>query len=103
MILAGGTRYTADVTAQGCLLRRQMEDTPNGPVAKTPVEGVVVRAADGAAITWTTGIEAKTEVRLLIGPVVTVWLGPQVGKDGKVVQPGGWGPSIVRLGPSKER
>lgn len=103
LILANGTRYTADVTAQGCLLRRQMEDTANGPVAKTPVEGMVVRAADGAAITWATGIEANAAVRLLVGPVVTVWLGPQIGTDGKVIQPGGWGPSVVRPEPAKGR
>lgn len=101
VILANGTRYTADVTANGCLLRRQMEDTADGPIAKTAVEGIVVRAVDGAAITSTSGIEANADIRLLLGPVVTVWLGPQLGKDGKVAQPGGWGPSVVRPEPAK--
>ncbi len=88
--------YYADITERGCLLRKIMVKEQGGYTANGVVEGIVVHASDGSAITWGVVLERNAEVRLLMGPVVTVWMNPVYGKDGKLLQPGGWMPSVAK-------
>lgn len=92
---SNGVRYMADVTPKGCFLRKTMVPSDKTWVVKDPVEGMVVRAADGGPITLATGVERNTEVRLLFGPVTTVWVGPIYSATGALLQPGGWGSSVA--------